>query len=445
MLWLNSRHLIVVHSQVHIVFNRVSRISAGDLATSNFKQINYLAKLLSDCASKVELESQKKVLSATQFDLEVLRNDFNKSLGVVDQLSNSQYSQSNRISALESSVAGKIDRSEVDHLQGLVAKVLLYDAFKTDTTESLQQLHAHRLSASNRLGEHDAHLEEVDEEVRRLHEAVALAATKRDTKALALELQAQQDSIRLCSSKDALNKVSLGLQGGAYNFAALQRGVHVSFSAGGVVVDADPEARRPHRHTDPLPRGAGGRDRGRAGDEGELGGAARVRDAPALRAGRGRAGRRAGAQECPDHGVRLAKRTTGSSARHRYSYLRQVTLRLTNFRPLPTQNLEKVVSSESERLAVAMRFVDWFTSRGENYEHNMKVIDKHLKGLLVSPGDGGAGGGQALGAAGASTGGPAGPLGGIGAVASTATSSSVHSYYIPGNRVAFQPNLDHAR
>lgn len=122
-----------------------------------------------------------------------------------------------------------------------------------------------------------------------------------------------------------------------------------------------------------------------------------------------------------------------------------MTLRLTNFRPLPTQNLEKVVSSESERLAVAMRFVDWFTSRGENYEHNMKVIDKHLKGLLVSPGDGGAGGGQALGAAGASTGGPAGPLGGIGAVASTATSSSVHSYYIPGNRVAFQPNLDHAR
>jgi len=116
---------------------------------------------------------------------------------------------------------------------------------------------------------------------------------------------------------------------------------------------------------------------------------------------------------------------------------------------LSPQELEKVVSSESDRLAVAMRFVDWFTSRGENYEHNMKVIDKHLKGLLVSPNAGGhtgaGGGGPALGAAGASTGGPAGPLGGIGAVASTAASSSVHSYYIPGNRVAFQPNPDHAR
>lgn len=167
-----------------------------------------MAKLVADCATKLDLESHKKLLSATQFDLEVLRTDFDNSLGVVNQLSNSQCSQSNRISALESSVAGKIDRSEVDHLQGLVAKVLLYDAFKTDTIESLQQLHVFRLSASARLGEHDAHLVGVDEEVRRLHESLALAATKRDTKALALELQAQEDMIRLCSSKDSVAKVT---------------------------------------------------------------------------------------------------------------------------------------------------------------------------------------------------------------------------------------------
>lgn len=97
-----------------------------------------------------------------------------------------------------------------------------------------------------------------------------------------------------------------------------------------------------------------------------------------------------------------------------------------------------MVSAESERLAVAMRFVDWFTSRGENYEHNMKVIDKHLKGLLVSPGA------PVLGAAGA-TGGAAGPLGGIGAVEFSASPSNVHSYYIAGNRVVFQPSPDHAR
>lgn len=162
---------------------------------------------MSECATKLEFESHKKILSATQFDLEVLRADFNSSLGVVDQLSHSQLSQSNRISALESSVAGKIDRSEVDHLQSLVAKVLLYDAFKTDTTESLRQLHSFRVGALDRLGGIDGHVEGLVEELRRLHEAVALTASKRDVKALATELQIHEDLIRLCSSKEALLKV----------------------------------------------------------------------------------------------------------------------------------------------------------------------------------------------------------------------------------------------
>jgi len=187
----------------------VYRISAGNLASSNFKQINYLAKIVSECATKIELETQRKDLSATQWDLNVLRKDFDTSLGVVDQLSNSQYSQSQRISSLESSVAGKIDRSEVDHLQSLVAKVLLYDAFKTDTTDALKQLHAFRLSALDRLSGLDKHQEVVGEEVRALHEGLSLTASKRDVKALALELQMHEDLIRLCASKEALSLVKI--------------------------------------------------------------------------------------------------------------------------------------------------------------------------------------------------------------------------------------------
>lgn len=30
-----------------------------------------------------------------------------------------------------------------------------------------------------------------------------------------------------------------------------------------------------------------------------------------------------------------------------------------------------------------MRFVDWFTKRGETYECNLQVIDKHLKNLAT--------------------------------------------------------------
>jgi hypothetical protein len=61
----------------------------------------------------------------------------------------------------------------------------------------------------------------------------------------------------------------------------------------------------------------------------------------------------------------------------------------------------------NQRLAVALRFVDWFASRGENYEHNMKIIDKHLKGLIMPDTN------------------------------STGSASNIHSYHLPGNKVSF--------
>jgi hypothetical protein len=94
--------------------------------------------------------------------------------------------------------------------------------------------------------------------------------------------------------------------------------------------------------------------------------------------------------------------------------------------------LEAQVKVESERVSIAVRFVEWFTSRGQHYEHNMKIIDKHLKGLIVS----GSGSAAKVGAdedidVGNSSGG--------------GSSSHVHSYFLPGNKVVFQPQPDHAR
>eukprot|EP01034_Spumella_vulgaris_P026732 gene26732-33356_t len=45
------------------------------------------------------------------------------------------------------------------------------------------------------------------------------------------------------------------------------------------------------------------------------------------------------------------------------------------------QTLEARVEQESERTSVAVHFVDWFMARGENYEANMQIIDRHLQKL----------------------------------------------------------------
>jgi hypothetical protein len=42
------------------------------------------------------------------------------------------------------------------------------------------------------------------------------------------------------------------------------------------------------------------------------------------------------------------------------------------------------MEEHDHRLDISMRFVDWFTKRGETYECNLQVIDKHLKNLATS-------------------------------------------------------------
>ena len=39
------------------------------------------------------------------------------------------------------------------------------------------------------------------------------------------------------------------------------------------------------------------------------------------------------------------------------------------------------IETESSRIDLSVRFIDWFTQRGEAYEHNIKIINNHLKQL----------------------------------------------------------------
>jgi hypothetical protein len=45
------------------------------------------------------------------------------------------------------------------------------------------------------------------------------------------------------------------------------------------------------------------------------------------------------------------------------------------------QALGARLGAVDSRLDVAMRFVNWFSSRGESFEENMRVIDRHLARL----------------------------------------------------------------
>ena len=45
------------------------------------------------------------------------------------------------------------------------------------------------------------------------------------------------------------------------------------------------------------------------------------------------------------------------------------------------EDLEDMLKAEQQKVAVALRFVEWFADRGVSYEHNMRVLDRHIANL----------------------------------------------------------------
>ena len=52
---------------------------------------------------------------------------------------------------------------------------------------------------------------------------------------------------------------------------------------------------------------------------------------------------------------------------------------------LSRQDVDQRLREESSKVEVAVRFVEWFTSRGAGYEHNLRAIDRHLQQLAPTP------------------------------------------------------------
>lgn len=128
---------------------------------------------------------------------------------MIDGLSKSQFHQSERIGSLETSVAGKIDRSECDHLQSLVAKVLLYDSFKNDTVKTMDLLLNFRDDSLDRHNTIQSRLFEISEELRKVWVDLDHTATLDETKLLAQELNDLRKGIDNCATLELVSEVSM--------------------------------------------------------------------------------------------------------------------------------------------------------------------------------------------------------------------------------------------
>lgn len=368
------------------------RFSAGELATSNFYQLQKVSKVLSACISRQEVEKQYQDMLRIEEQNHVIQRDLDRMYKVADELNTSHSLLNQRVGALDAMVSTKIDRSELAHLQALAAKVALYDDFRLDTLDSLKQLTAHSITTDQRLSQQEAALETHVLRLDDLSGALPKLATKKDVHALARELrthgeliaaratQVDHDAVKalledaqqlveqhgrqLVASQESIASLSAGLQTKASVEQMQARLPAVEFEKFHKEVDSLLRSKTPLIVTDAL----------------EARAKVSTLSLPVL-------------SSC---GQRFR-------ASHPYPvicFALFIYLFFFIFIFVLWQYLEEAVVAESKRTDVAVRFVEWFMSRGEHYEHNLQIIDKHLKDLVVSE-----------------------------------RSPRVHTYYLPGNRV----------
>lgn len=304
---------------------------AGELAYLNSMNIQQISASLAECARQVEVaNSFKEMASANEVKLRMVQN-YACPLDMGKSLQQAQQDSSRRLTGVEMLVALKVDRSEMGTLDNLAESLNMYENFKNNTLSTLEQQALVNNKVGDELSDHAKQIQEAHSDRGRLSSGVAAAATKVELSSLAHQLRSVTDMTGLCAAKSSLDELQeIVLAESARittseNFASSLseqiKETNEEVSTKATIVENNKRVLQKHYDEAVLALGS---DLDTKASSNSLGGV----------------------------DVRVAM-------------------------------LEAQLEAESARLAVAMRFVDWFTSRGENYEHNLRLVDKHLRNLTT--------------------------------------------------------------
>lgn len=308
------------------------RISAGDLATSNYQQIKKLSNIVSGCISRAEVEKIYTELKDVEVEVNKIQEDIEKTLKITDQFNIVQTNQHKRITTLETTIVNKLDRSELAQLEALVAKIALYDEFKKNCLLRLDKLQRASMSLQDTVNTHDDHLQRVDGELGRVEKALQLTATKQEMYKIGNQVEKHIEVLNNCVRMSTFSQLRKEVEDSIRTLNQTVTNItkiQVQLEVIGTQISERATIRMMEERV---------------------------------------------------HNEKFDKLfeslTTEVDKKTYYSFSNEMFKNV--------KELEEKVNSESEKLRIALRFVDWFTNRGENYEHNMKIIDKHLKGLITS-------------------------------------------------------------
>jgi hypothetical protein len=185
-------------------------VSAGDLAFANFEQIRKLHRQVADCVRSSDFSLAYTELT----DLKASHKNTQKKLDtyatVTDELARALEALDIKASDLEAALNGKVDKSRLSHIEAMVKRLELFCDFKDSTEETLTQLLAFEQATTATLADHTARLDATDDTLSEVEARLRDAFTRREGRALKVEIDQHSEVIATLASMDKLQQVKGG-------------------------------------------------------------------------------------------------------------------------------------------------------------------------------------------------------------------------------------------
>ena len=178
------------------------RYTVAEISILNSEQLMHISQELSLYLSRAEVEEQLNGLVDMRLSNIKLQRNMEKSNTLLDQISRTQLNINNRLASIELSLTSKLDKSEFSNLEAAVAKLDLYEDFKSSTTISIDKLFDFERNIQPIIRDHGSDLKKLLRETVTIERELAKMSNKEELLALA------NDFRTLLSTMDSFSPMS---------------------------------------------------------------------------------------------------------------------------------------------------------------------------------------------------------------------------------------------
>ena len=179
---------------LNTIYIIIYRLTAGELSYLNSVQIENLSKSIKQ--SDDATQNINTIIESFHKEVSTFKDDYTPiDMGLKLYRANQDFNV--RLQAAESAMTNKVNRSEVDHIEALVERLQMFESFKELATQEIECLKDLLKSQDDDMKRCQEYMESNDKRFHDLNNTVLRCAPKSETRSLAEQVDAHQETLDL--------------------------------------------------------------------------------------------------------------------------------------------------------------------------------------------------------------------------------------------------------